>query len=333
MSEITINRIKLIKHPFIKNIYVSKSGKIFNKKIMEFINQDQIDYPIELITNYFKNIHISEISPLYLFDSIENTINDQKITDKDYKNFDLINFPSFESIKYFHPVYKSTYVDYLGNAYKINEKNSVPISIENNLGVKFFCNQKWNIMSKRIFVYECFNQRIINRETEVIDFGDEKNKRFKFMKFNLKLGSEKTLPEGLIKHPYFEKYLLDPTSKDIYSSYKQDKLYNKSNLLNLFDEKTKRTIYYDKRKFIYEALNSKLLNENEYMVGNKLIVHENDPNFTYRKLDFKLTQIPFIYKGNDKTYFNLKYNKLLTINEEGKINIGSAYHPNFINPV
>ena len=69
------------------------------------------------------------------------------------------------------------------------------------------------------------------------------------------------------------------------------------------------------------------------MVGNKLIVHENDPNFTYRKLDFKLTQIPFIYKGSEKTYFNLKYNKLLTVNDEGKINIGSSYHPNFINPV
>lgn len=331
MSEITINRIKLIKHPFIKNLYVSKSYKIFDKKTMEFINKDQIDYPIELIVNYFKKLRICEISPSYYFDSVDNTINNQKLTNKDYKNFDLNNFPRLDSIKYFHPTYKSTYVDYFGNAYRINE-NEISFSIENRLGIKFYYDKKWNIMSKRKFVYECFNNSIIDKENDFIEFGDEKDRRFKFMKYNLIMSKEKTIPEGLLKHPYFDKYLYDPKSKDIYSTYKQGFLFIKSNLLNLYDEKNRVSIYYDKRKFIYEAQNGKLLNENEYMVGNKLVINENDKQFKYRKLEFKITEIPFIYKGDEKTYFNLKFNKILKVNEEGKINIGSTYKPNFIIP-
>lgn len=318
-----VNKVKYTQHPYFKNLIGNKKGEVIDLNTFNFINDPALNIKLAFIT---KSIYIIDDEHVYHKDT--NTVNYEPIN---WNN--ITETKPISSIRFIHPIYNNYGVDFYGRPFIIkfdtdNESERIEYCKETSVhsNIVLWHEGSKITMSMKRFIYECFNNTTLDTKDVIssnpnIKLPDSIYYNCKWNLIKTTFSSEDS-ENRLLYHPSpkFARYAYDTETNKICSVSKTGEakfISSWASSLMLSDITMRYSlsnrVLYPKGRFIYECINNVVLNENEFIVENKL--HRiGEPTIVIDGVTFNVSpRNNLFYISENKQVFYVKYEKLVKV--------------------
>ena len=308
-SSVEIDGVKLKQHPYFRFLFVRKFRdkiSVFNAKTWKW----STSIPLEIVFAFMEtkdDWYI--IDRLHVYNVKTNELNGRKYKGDSFDNYKLERF--------YHPTFTFAFIDFIGRQFIEHDGTIIPILEKSRRNVRFYHDGAWITINAARFNYECYTGK---RTEQTIILKDNKITLDCYRLENLIPKDEVKLSADIKPHPKYSDYGYngEVISLKTFSTIRSPtlSLYLKGN-----------RIYYSRERFIYECLNNRLLNADEFIIDGKLC---NSATLSFKLNDkmYYRTTNPSIYISDDDAFY-APWNKRMKI-LNGFINIGSKLSPNLI---
>ena len=307
--EVEIDGIKLKQHPYFRFLFVRKFRDkltVFNAKTWKW----KTSIPLEIVFAFMDTkTEWKLIDREHVYNVKTNELNGKKYRGDEFANYELERF--------YHPSYANVFVDFIGRAFTVHEEKLIPILDKTHRNVRFYYDGAWLTIPAARFNYECYTHA---RTKKSIILKDNKLGLDCYRFSNLIPKDEVEIPSNLKIHPKYSDY---GYNGEVFSLKTMSPI--KGNTISIY-LKGKR-IYYNRFKFIYECLNNKLLNPDEFVIDNQLC-NPTTLSFKFNDKTYYRTSNPSIYVSADDVFYAPWNSVIKPVN--GFINIGTRMKPNLI---
>lgn len=308
--EIEVDDVKLKQHPYFRFLFVRKFNdkrSVFNAKTWKW----KTSIPLDVVFAFMETKDDWKvIDREHVYNVKTNELNGKKYRGDDYSNYELKRF--------YHPIYTNAFVDFIGRQFIQREDKLISIIDKFYRNVRFYHDGAWITIPAARFNYECFT---CERTEELITLKDFTPSISKFRFENLIKKSDIEVPSNLQLHPKYKDFGYD--GSNVISLQTRHPLTSPTLTIYI---KGKR-IYYNRERLIYECKNNRLLNADEFVIGDTLC-NVTTLSFVLGKKTYYRTSNPSIYISDDDVFYAPWNRTVKAIN--GFINIGSKKKPNLI---